>query len=67
MAEVSKAVPEGKLEELLERIIADGDKSVAPPKYNRIKWNKEIQNLCFNAITENVEKYAELKCREKEK
>lgn len=50
MAEVSKAVPEEKLEELLERIIADGDKRVTPPKYNRIKWNKEIQNLCFDAI-----------------
>ena len=50
MAEVSNAVPEEKLEELLERIIADGDKSVTRPKYNRIKWNKEIQNLCFDAI-----------------
>lgn len=50
MAEVSKAVPEEKLEELLERIIVDGDKRVTPPKYNRIKWNKEIQNLCFDAI-----------------
>ena len=65
MAEVSKAVPEEKLEELLERIIADGDKSVNPPKYNRIKWNKEIQNLCFDAIVKNVEKYAELKCKKK--
>lgn len=50
MAEVSKAVSEEKLEELLKQIIADGDKSVSPPKYNRIKWNKEIQNLCFDAI-----------------
>lgn len=65
MAEVSKAVPEEKLEELLERIIADGDKSVTPPKYNRIKWNKEIQNLCFDAIVKIVEKFAELKCKEK--
>lgn len=65
MAEVSKAVPEEKLEELLERIVADGDKSVTPPKYNRIKWNKEIQNLCFDAIVKNVEKYAELKCKKK--
>lgn len=65
MAEVSKAVPEEKLEDLLERIIADGDKSVTPPKYNRIKWNKEIQNLCFDAIVKIVEKFAELKCKEK--
>ena len=56
MAEVSKAVPEEKLEKLLGRIIADGDKSVTPPKYNRIKWNKEIQNLCFDAIEAIAEK-----------
>ena len=56
MAEVSRAVPEEKLEELLERIIADGDKGTIPPKYDRIKWNKEIQNLCFNAIVNIVEK-----------
>jgi hypothetical protein len=56
MAEVSKAVSEEKLEELLERIIADGDKSVTPPKYNRIKWNKEIQDLCLNAIVIKVER-----------
>ena len=65
MAEASRAVPEEKLEELLERIIADGDKSVTPPKYNRIKWNKEIQNLCFNAIEAIVEKHTELTCRKK--
>ena len=50
MAEVSKAVPNDKLKELLERIIADGDYNVIPPKYDRKRWNKEIQNLCFNAI-----------------
>lgn len=65
MAEVSKAVPEEKLEELLERIVADGDKSVTPPKYNRIKWNKEIQNLCFDEIVKIVESHAELKRGEK--
>lgn len=56
MVEVSKAVPYDKLEELLERIIADGDDSATPPKYDRIKWNKEIQKLCFDAITNVVEK-----------
>ena len=56
MAEVSKAVPEEKLEELLERIIADGNKGTIPPKYDRIKWNKEIQNLCFDAIVNIIEK-----------
>lgn len=56
MAEVSKAVPEEKLEELLERIITDGDKGTIPPKYDRIKYNKEIQNLCFDAIVNIIEK-----------
>lgn len=65
MAEVAKAVPEEKLEELLERIIADGDKRVTPPKYNRIKWNKEIQNLCFDAIETIVEKHTELTYRKR--
>ena len=46
MAEVSKAVPDDKLKELLERIIADGN-GATPPKYDRVKWNKAIQNLCF--------------------
>lgn len=53
MAEVSKAVSKDKLEKLLERIIADGD-GATPPKYNRIKWNKEIQNLCFDTIVNVV-------------
>ena len=57
MAEVSEAVPNSKLEELLERIIADGDSSAIPLKYDRIKWNKEIQNLCFDAIVNRVEEY----------
>ena len=55
MAEVSEAVPKAKLEELVNRIIADGDNSSTPPKYNRIKWNKEIQNVCFDAIMNKVE------------
>lgn len=56
MAEVSRAVPDDQLEELLKRIIADRDTSTNPPKYDRIKWNKEIQKLCFDAITIVVEK-----------
>ena len=52
MAEVSKAVPKEKLEELLERIVADGDTSTSPPKYDRIRWNREIQKLCFDAIAD---------------
>lgn len=50
MAEVSEAVPKEKLKELLERIIADGNTSTASPKYDRIKWNKEIQRVCFDKI-----------------
>lgn len=57
MAEVSEAVPNSKLEELLERIIADRNKDTIPPKYDRIKWDKEIQNLCFDAIVDRVEEY----------
>ena len=56
MAEVSKAVPDDQLEELLKRIIANRDNSTTPPKYDRIKWNKEIQRLCFDAIANVVEK-----------
>ena len=54
MAEVAEAVPIKELEELVERIIADGDSSTIPPKYDRIKWNKEIQNICFDAIENKV-------------
>lgn len=54
MAEVSKVVPEEKLIKLLEQIIADGDTSTTPPKYDRVKWNKEIQNLCFDAVSNKI-------------
>jgi hypothetical protein len=54
MTEISKAVPDDKLKELLGRIIADGDGATLP-KYNHTKWNKEIQNLCFGAIINIVE------------
>ncbi len=54
MEEYVPSVPEDKLKELLERIIADGN-STTPPKYDRVKWNKEIQNLCFDAIVNVVE------------
>ena len=54
MAEVAEAVPIKELKELAERIIADGDGSTIPPKYDRIKWNKEIQNICFDAIENKV-------------
>lgn len=37
-------------------IVVDGDNSSTPPKYDRIKWNKEIQDVCFDAIVNEVEK-----------
>ncbi len=55
MAEVSEAVPKNRLEELADRIIADRDDSTTPPKYDRIKWNKEIQNVCFDEIVRIIE------------
>ena len=61
MAEVSGAVPTEMLKKLLERIVADGDTGTATPKYNRIKWNKEIQNLCFDAIVCLVDKKGDSK------
>lgn len=53
MAEVSEVVPEGELRELLERIIASKDDIV--PGYDRRKWNKEIQRICFDRIVAEVE------------
>ena len=53
MAEVSEAVPEGELQGLLERIIASRDDIV--PGYDRRKWNKEIQKICFDRIVAEVE------------
>lgn len=55
MAEVSEAVPEGELQGLLERIIASRDDIV--PGYDRRKWNKEIQKICFDRIVAEVERY----------
>ena len=55
MAEVSEAVSVRELKELLDRIITDADAGTTPPKHNRIKWNKEIQELCFDKITEAIE------------
>ncbi len=40
----------------MNRIVVDEDNSSTPPKYDRIKWNKEIQDVCFDAIVNKVEK-----------
>ena len=53
MAEVSKAVSTNELEELAKRIFASasGDNC---QQFDRIKWNKEIQKLCFDNIIKKV-------------
>lgn len=55
MAEVSGSVPQDKLAALLDKIIESRDDSTSPPIYDRKKWNKEIQNLCFDVIRKTVE------------
>lgn len=57
MAEVSNSVSSTELEELANRIIADASyKEDGTPIYDRIKWNKEIQEICFERIEEKVQK-----------
>ncbi len=58
MAEVSGAVEKDELEKLANRII----ESASCPKgkrpiYDRNKWNREIQQLCFDKIVETIEKH----------
>lgn len=48
MAEVSNAVSKNKLETLLDEIITSDIT-------NRRKWNKKIQNLCFDKIAFKIE------------
>jgi hypothetical protein len=61
MAEVANCVDNSKMEELVNAIIASGKpinvRSETKPnvKYNRVKWNREIQNICFENITKIVE------------
>jgi hypothetical protein len=51
MAEVSGAVAKEELERLANRIIESADLSKGSrPIYDRIKWNHEIQKLCFDKI-----------------
>ena len=56
MAEVSNSVPEADLRKLVDEITGnvlttEGDR----PIYDRTRWNKEIQRLCFDAIKARVE------------
>lgn len=55
MAEVSGAVDKKELERLANQIIESADLSRGiRPIYDRKKWNREIQNLCFNGILKIV-------------
>lgn len=61
MAEVANCVDKSKMEKLVDDIIASGKpinvRSETKPniKYDRVKWNREILNLCFENITKTVE------------
>lgn len=61
MAEVANCVDKSKMERIVDAIIASGTsiivrrKTIPNVKYDRRKWNKEIQNLCFRNITKIVE------------
>lgn len=56
MAEVSGAVKNHVLEDLVNTIIDNAiNHEGQRPTYDRIKWNKTIQNICFDKITIKVE------------
>ena len=56
MAEVSGCVNKNDLLHIVEEIINSGDhRKEGKPTYDRIKWNKEIQILCFDKIVSEVE------------
>lgn len=61
MAEVANCVDKSILQKLVDDIIASGKsinvRSQIKPnvKYDRRKWNREIQNLCYENITKTVE------------
>ena len=54
MAEVSEAVPKEELGALVDEITNSSPIPGDPPKYDRIKWNTAIQELCFDAIAKAV-------------
>lgn len=61
MAEVANCVNKSVMEKLVDDIIASGKpinvRSETKPNviYDRTKWNKKIQDLCFENITKTVE------------
>ena len=52
MAEVSGAVPKEELSKLVDEIIAENLGTSELPKYDRKKWNRKIQELCFDAVSQ---------------
>ena len=62
MAEVSGCVLKSNLQNLVNRIIksASLDKK-GKPLFARMKWNKDIQNLCFDRIETKVINRAKVK------
>ena len=51
MAEVSDCIPTAELESLVDSIIHDQVEMVGDrPVYDRKRWNKEIQCVCFDRI-----------------
>lgn len=58
MAEVAECININALLNLVQRIIQSGYHSKdGRPLYDRIKWNKEIQDLCFEEIRVKVSKF----------
>lgn len=55
MAELSGANPKSELKELADRIIKEPISFVGKrPIYDRIKWNREIQLVCFDKIMNKI-------------
>ena len=56
MAEVSDAEPKDDMEKLVDEITKNAiEANDERPMYDRRRWNKEIQRLCFDAIKSKVE------------
>ncbi|MDR1018395.1 MAG: hypothetical protein LBM02_06800 [Lachnospiraceae bacterium] len=58
MAEVSECVDRKKLNDLKNRIIENAKKDKNGIIKDRNKWNREILNLCQDAIYKYIENYA---------
>ena len=56
MAEVSGAVDKEELDSLAHQIVESSDHTKGVrPIYDRMKWNRKIQEICFNRIQLKVE------------